>query len=255
MIKKQTLLKIAFLSLFVGMLSHCAEKELDPNDPKKSFSIAKEPYDDKRYEDAIRRLGEFKSRFPYSQFAPESELLIADSQFHLDRFQESAATYQTFVKLHPRHAKVDFAMFRTAESYWEDAPEAVSREQESTEKAVKQWQELVEKFPKSEYTPKAKEMAEQGTRRIAESHQFIARFYCKQEIWHACAFRYIKLLERFPQYKDMSNEALAKAADALDKIAEAKEKDPQSDKNLFHRSMTAQQIREKAANFRKILKG
>lgn len=253
--KKSTLTFILTYSvLFAGLIA-CSEKELIPNDPKRSFEIAKEPYDDARYEDAIRRLSEFKSRFPYSQFTPESELLIADSQFHMDRFQEAAATYETFVKLHPKHAKVDFAMFRIAESYWQDAPTVVSREQEYTEKAVKQWHDLIEKFPKSEYTPKAKDLAEQGTRRMAESNQFVARFYCKQEIWPACAFRYIKLLERFPQYKDISSEALEKAAEALEKVADAKEKDPESDKNLFHRTMTAQQIREKAANFRKIRKG
>jgi hypothetical protein len=42
---------------------------------------------------------------------------------------------------------------------------------------------------------------------------------------------------------------------ALDHVALAKEHDPQSDKNLYHRSMTSQQIREKAANLRRILKG
>lgn len=233
----------------------CSETELDPNDAKKSYGIAKEPYDDKRYEDAIRRLGEFKSRFPYSQFTPDAELLIADSQFQMDRFQEAAASYDTFVKLHPKHPKVDFAMFRVGESYWEDSPEVVSREQEYTEKAVVQWKDLLEKHPKSEYAAQAKDLSEKGTRRLAESMQFVARFYCKQEIWHACAFRNIRLLEKFPQYKDLSTEALELAANALDKVAEAKEEKPDSDKNLFHRSMTAEQIREKAANFRKILKG
>lgn len=243
------------LMVLLKVLCGCSETELDPNDAKKSYGIAKEPYDDGRYEDAIRRLGEFKSRFPYSQLTPEAELLIADSQFKMSRYQEAAVTYETFVKLHPKHPKVDFAMFRVGESYWEDAPEAVSREQEYTEKAVNQWKDLIEKHPKSEFIGQAKELSEKGTRRLAESMQFVARFYCKQEIWHSCAFRYIRVLERFPQYKDLSNEALEKAADALDKVAVAKDLKPDSDKNLFHRSMTAQQIREKAANFRKILKG
>ncbi len=248
------MLKLFTFFLAIAFTS-CSEKELDPNDAKKSFSIAKEPYDDERYEDAIRRLGEFKSRFPYSQLTPEAELLIADSQFRMDRFQESAATYETFVKLHPRHAKVDFALFRIGESYWSDAPEAVSREQEYTEKAIIQWKDLVEKHPKSEYVAQARELIEKGTRRLAESVHFISRFYCKMEVWHACAFRSISLLEKYPQYKDLSSEALRNAAAALDVLAELKEKDPASDKNLFHRSMTAAQLREKAANFRKILNG
>ena len=102
---------------------------------------------------------------------------------------------------------------------------------------------------------RAKEMIGKGRRRLAESVQFVARFYCKQEIWHSCAYRYTQLLDKYPDQKDIAQEALERAAFALDKVAEAKEKDPASDKNLYHRTMTAQQIREKAANFRRIAKG
>jgi outer membrane protein assembly factor BamD len=241
--------------IFAMVVGSCSEKEFDPNDPKKSYGIAKEPYDDGHFDEAIKRLGEFKSRFPYSQFAAEAELLIADSQFHLEHFQEAAASYDTFVKLHPKHPKADFALYRVAESYWEDAPEAVSREQEYTEKAVAQWQEVIQKHPNTEYAAKSKDMLTKGRRRLAESIQFVARFYCRREVWHSCAYRYTQLLEKYPEQKDMTQEALDQAALALERVADAKEKDPASDKNLYHRTMTAQQIREKAANFRRLLKG
>lgn len=249
-------LRTSILAIFVAMaLGACAEKEFDTNDPKKSFGIAKEPFDDGHYEEAIKKLGEFKARFPYSQFSTEAELLIADSQFNLERFQEAAAAYDTFVKLHPKHPRCDYALYRIAESYWEDSPEAPSREQEYTEKAVAQWQEVIQKFPNTEFAAKSQGMIAKGRRRLAESIQFVARFYCKQKIWHSCAYRYTMLLDKYADQKDLSQEALEKAAYALDRVAEAKEKDPSSDKNLYHRSMTAEQIRQKAANFRRIRNG
>ena len=249
-------MKVSVVGLICAMvIGSCAEKEFDPNDPKKSYGVAKEPYDGGHFDEAIKRLGEFKSRFPYSQFAAEAELLIADSQFQLEHFQEAAASYDTFVKLHPKHPKADFALYRVAESYWEDAPEAVSREQEYTEKAVAQWQEVIQKHPNTEYATKSKDMLVKGRRRLAESVQFVARFYCHREVWHSCAFRYTQILEKFPEQKDMTKEALDQAALALERVADAKEIDPASDKNLYHRTMTAQQIRDKAANFRRLLKG
>ncbi len=241
-------------ALMALTLGACVEKDFDPNDPKKSFGIAKEPFDDGHYDEAIKRLGEFKSRFPYSQFASEAELLIADSHFQLEHFQESAAAYDTFVKLHPKHPKADYATYRVAESYWEDSPTAVSREQEYTEKAVTQWEEVVQKYPTTPLAQRAKDMITQGRRRMAESVRFVARFYCQREIWHACAYRYTQLLEKYPEQKDVANEALERAAFALERVADAKDKDPGSDKNLYHRSMTSQQIREKAANLRRLMK-
>lgn len=248
--------RIYFSALLLAtFLAGCTEKEFDPNDPKKSFGIAKEPYDDEHYEEAIKKLGEFRARFPYSQFSTEAELLIADSQFKLERFQEAAAAYDTFVKLHPKHPRADYALYRIAESFWEDSPEAPSREQEYTERAVAQWQEVIQKYPNTELAAKAKSMVAKGRRRLAESIQFVARFYCKMEIWHSCAYRYTMLLDKYADQKDLSEEALEKAAYALDRVAEAKEKDPSSDKNLYHRSMTAEEIRQKASKFRAIRKG
>lgn len=242
-----------FLTLFLIVLS-CAEKQFDPADPVGSFATAKEPYDKEDYVTAIRKLSEFKSRFPYSQFTPESELLIADSHFKMGQYQEAIVSYETFLKLHPKHPKADFAFFRVGESYWADSPDVVSREQEYTQRAVDQWKILLEKYPTSTYTKDAKTYVDLGNRKLAESVQFVASYYCKMKIWHSCAFRYISLLEKFPQYEDLTQEALKKASDALEKVADAKEKDPESDKNIFHRSMNAAQIREKAANLRKLVK-
>lgn len=243
-------LVVAGLLLFCA----CAEKEFDPADPQKSFGIAKEPYDDENYERAITRLGEFKSRFPYSQYAIEAELLVANSHFELGHFAEAAASYEQFVKLHPKHPKVDFAMYRVGECYWSDAPEDIDREQDYTNLAVEHWEKLVEKMPQSPYSEKARKFIAEGKRRMAESLAFIANFYCRQEIYHACAYRFIKLTEQYPQFADLQNEAYTKAAKALDKVADAKAADPSSDKNLYFKRYTAEQIRALANDYRKKVK-
>src|SRR6185312_11564391 len=155
-------LRLLFLLLLAGFLTSCAEKEFDPNNPEKSYSIAKEPYDDGNYEIALTKLGEFKSRFPYSKYATEAELLIANSQFELGHYTEAALAYEQFVKLHPRHPKADFAEFRVGESYWQDAPEEIDREQDYTLKAIKEWGKLLEKMPDSPYAKKAKELIAKG---------------------------------------------------------------------------------------------
>ena len=244
-------LLVSLVAFFGLILSSCAEKEFDPADPAGSFKTAREGYDDENWDRAITRLGEFKSRFPYSQYAVEAELLIANAHYELGHYAEAAVAYQQFAKLHPKHAKVDFALFRIGESYWAESPDDVDREQEMTGKAVEAWEDLVAKQPASPYATKAKELIATGKRRIAESFRFVARFYCKQEIYHACAFKYMKMVDQFPQFADLQKEGYLQAARALEEVAKAKEADPTSDKNMFFRDMTAQQIRDKAAEFKK----
>jgi outer membrane protein assembly factor BamD len=245
--------RILILLGLVGFLGACAEKEFDPNDPEKSFGIAKEPYDDESWDMAITRLGEFKSRFPYSKFAPEAELLIANAQFELEHFTEAALAYEQFVKLHPKHPKVDYAMFRVGESYWQDSPEDIDREQDYTLKAIKEWEKLVEKVPDSSYSKKARELIQQGKRRVAESIAFIVRFYCKQELYHACAYRATQLADEYGEFADLRVEALEYAIKALGYVAEGKTKDPESDKNLYYKTMSAEEIKGRAENLSRLL--
>ena len=241
---------IFFISIF---LWGCAEKEFDPNDPEKSYGIAKEPYDDESYEIALTRLGEFKARFPYSKYAIEAELLIANAHYELGQFAEAAVAYEQFVKLHPKHPKVDYALFRVGESYWADAPEDIDREQDYTLKAIAEWEKLITKSPDSNYSKTAKDLVKQGKRRVAESHSFIIRFYCKQELYHACAYRAIQLADEYPEFKDLRVEALEYAISSLEKVSAAKRADPESDKNLYFKTMSADEILARSESLKKLL--
>ena len=241
------ILPVLFL-LLVNSLS-CTDKEYTGNDPGEAFAFAREPYDDKSYDNAIKRLGEFKSRFPYSKHTALADLYIANAHFELEQYEEAAASYANFSKLHPKHEQVPFAMYRAGESYWNDS-QTIDRDQEYTQKAIDEWQKLVEKFPQNPYTDKARKQIVDGKLKIAKSHEFIADFYCKLEIYHACAFRFLLLAKEYPEFKDIHKKSLQKAADSLDKLAKLKEADPESDKNIYFKTMTPDQMRQKASQLR-----
>lgn len=244
--------RLALLFAFLSPLA-CSEKDLDPNDPAKSFAYAREPYDDENWEIALQKLGEFKSRFPYSKYAALAELMLADCHFELDQYEEAASAYSQFVKLHPKHEKAEYAMYRIGESYWVDAPEAIDRDQAFTMRAIEEWEKLLRKYPNGEYSKKASEQITKGQRRIAESYEFVAKFYCKLEIQHACAYRSLLLSEKYPQYPDLYKNSLTMAAKAFDKLADEKAKEPESDKNIYFKTMSAEEIRAKAKELRQKL--
>ncbi len=229
----------------------CVEKEVDPNDPAAAFARARESYDDEMYEIAIQKLGEFKSRFPYSKHAPDAELMVADAHYQLGHFSEAASAYEQFVRLHPRHEKADFAQFRVGESYWAEAPDSIDREQDYTIKAIAEWEKLVKNYPQSTQLSKAQELLQQGRRRVAEHSEFIAKFYCKQEIYHACAYRYLQLAEQYPQFKDLTKTAYSKAALAFEEMSKTKSKDEQSDANIYFKSMSSSELKQKSDELKK----
>ncbi len=231
-------------------LSACQEKEFDVNDVPGSYQIAKEPYDNRNYEIALRRLGEFKSRFPYSKYAIEAELLMANAHFELGHYPEATVAYKQFIKLHPRHPSTAFSQFRMGLSYWKDAPEAINREQDLTARAISEWKVLLEKYPQDPLVDEAKKLIEQGEKRIVDSEEFIAKFLCKQEKYHACAYRNMKMVESTPaKYRAQIKRALLDGAFAIDKMLDNKKADDE-DSNLFFKNHSPDELRTKAAKFR-----
>ncbi len=240
---------VSLLILF-SLLAGCVEKDVDPSDPSAAFARARESYDNEMFEVAIQKLGEFKSRFPYSKHAPDAELLIADSHYQLGQFAEAAAAYELFVKLHPRHEKADFAQFRIGESYWAEAPEEIDREQDFTQRAIAEWDKLLKNYPNGQYNSKALNLLEKGQRRVAEHANFIAKFYCKKAIYHACAYRYLELAEQYAQFQDLASNAYLKASTAFEMMSKTKPGAEPNDSNIYFKSMNPDQLREKANQLR-----
>ncbi len=245
---------LVFSVVIMSLLGSCTEKEFNPDDPAGSFAIAREPYDDEEYDIALSKLGEYKARFPYSQYSVLAELYMANSLFELARYDEAAVSYEQFVKLHPKHEKVDFAMFRAGECHWADAPGEPDRDQGLTKLAVESWKKLLARFPESKFAEEARRLIAQGDRRVADNMAFSAKFYCKQEIYHACAYRYLQLAEQFPNFADLRQLSYAKAADAFDQLARQKEAEPNSDKNVYFQKMSAAELLARANELRSLAK-
>ena len=243
----------SFLFFLLIITDGCSEKEYTGSDPGEAFAFARIPYDEKSYENSIKRLGEFKSRFPYSKHTALADLYIANSHFELEQYEEAAASYMNFLKLHPKNEQIPYAMYRVGESYWSDSPTSIDRDQEYTQKAIDEWQKLIEKFPQDSYSDKARKQVQEGKEKIAKSHEFIADFYCKLEIYHACAYRFMLLSKEYPEFKEIHAKALKRAAMALEFLAKAKEADPESDKNIYFKTMTPDQMKQKAKEMREEL--
>lgn len=248
----QVVVSLLVLLLSLNLFSGCVEKDFDPDDPAEAFAEARKPYDNGQYDIALQKLGSFKSRFPYSSHAPLAELYIANSHFELRQYQEAAMSYQQFVRLYPRHEQTDFAMFRIGESYWIEAPTAIDREQDYTVQAIDEWKKLVRRFPDSQYSKQAQELIQKGERRIAESFNFIVDFYHRRKLWHACAYKAIQLIDKYPQFPDLRINALTKAAESFERMSKLKAEDPESDSNIFFRTMSAQELADRGKNYREL---
>ncbi|NBO37549.1 outer membrane protein assembly factor BamD [bacterium] len=198
------------------------------------------------WERLVQEVNEYRSRFPYSQFASEAELLQADAYFRTNRLPEAIANYDDFLKRNPSHAQADFALFRIAKSYDQQCPDDSEREQATTQRALEKYNELQQRFPRSTHIQESTDRSVILKRRLAEHHIFVGDFYWKKQLYHASLSRYLYVMENFSEQKDIQVSALSKASESYLKLAELLEKNPNSDEVSFFRSQTPSQLKEKS---------
>jgi outer membrane protein assembly factor BamD len=202
---------------------------------------------DESWERLVQEVNEYRSRFPYSQYASEAELMQADAFFRTNRYPECIANYDDFLRRNPSHAQADFALFRVAKSYDQQSPEEVDREQATTQKSIEKYSELLQRFPRSSHAKESSERIAQLKLRLAQHHLFVAEFYWKKQLWHGALTRFLYVADTFQTFKDIETTALAKASDAYLKLAEQLEKNPKSDELSFYKSATPQQLKDKSS--------
>ncbi|MCA2959807.1 MAG: outer membrane protein assembly factor BamD [Silvanigrellales bacterium] len=206
----------------------------------------RERHADSSWDKVVSDVNEFRSRYPYTQFASEAELLQADAYFQSSRYPEAIVSYEDFLRKSPSHGNADLAFFRIGRSYDLQSPVEIDREQANSLKAIEKYATFLERFNGSRLVPEAKERIAVLRRRVADHSAFIARFYWKKDLWQGALTRYLEILRDFPTFPDLREEASERAAACYEKLADELERDPKSDMSLYFRDQTPADLRKKA---------
>jgi outer membrane protein assembly factor BamD len=168
----------------------CSSAEKDAPTAQALFDRAREFEDDDRYEEAIRRYSEVRSKFPYSPQAVDAELAVADVYYKQESYPEAQAAYQSFRDLHPKHTKVPYVTFRYALSLYMQVPETIDRDLGIAPDAVLAFSELIKKFPQSEYVKESQEKRTELIKKLAEKEIYIGDFYYRKKMYKSSLGRY-----------------------------------------------------------------
>lgn len=171
------------------------------------FKEAQELMDDGRYILATEKLNQLKNQFPYSFYATPSELLQADILFEQENYVEAAAAYLLFKDFHPKHERMPYVVYMTAESYFKQIPDTYDRDLQAAFEAIKYYNELTFRYPETKYAKKAQSKIEKAERMIRDKEQYIADFYYKTEVYEAARWRYLHILDNFSD-KDLTRHSM-----------------------------------------------
>jgi outer membrane protein assembly factor BamD len=199
------------LGLVLIQVGHfgCSGKPIEEQDPGAIYKAAEDDISTDHYLLAIDKLRLIKNKYPYSKYALDAQLRLADVYFMQESYAEAALAYESFRDLHPKHEKVGYAMFRVGLSYYKDIPSPLSRDLTPAQKAVDAFNDFLHRFPADPNMKEATDDLADCRKQLAEKELYIANFYFKRNFFDSAKGRYRKLIDLYPE-TDAAKEAQTK---------------------------------------------
>ncbi len=164
------------------------------------------------YLDAARNFDEVERRHPYSIWSTKAQIMSAFAYYQSNEYDQAILAAERYIELHPGNKDVAYAYYLVAISYYEQIT-GVERDQKVTRQALDALQNLVRRFPNSEYAQDARLKIDLTKDHLAGKEMAIGRYYLGQKYLVGAINRFRTVVE---QYQTTTH-----APEALHRLTEA----------------------------------
>jgi outer membrane protein assembly factor BamD len=139
---------------------------------------------------------EVERQHPYSVWARRAQLMSAFSYYMGRKYNESTASAQRFLSIHPGNKDAPYAMYLIGIGYYEQIQD-VTRDQKITQQALDSFGELIRRFPDTRYAADARVKTDLVRDHLAGKEMEIGRFYQRRRDWIASVVRFRKVVDDY----------------------------------------------------------
>jgi outer membrane protein assembly factor BamD len=164
------------------------------------------------YEGAAKKFGELEKQHPYSDWSRKALIMTAYSNFEGGKYEDAINASKRYLQLHPATPDAAYAQYILAMSNYNQIPD-VTRDQERAEKAMQALQELVDRYPKSEYVSDARQRIQVARDQLAAKEMQIGRYYLEKRNYTAAINRFRDVVAKYQTTRHVE-EALMRLAEA-----------------------------------------
>ncbi len=161
---------------------------------------------------AVTKFEEVDRQHPYSEWARKSLLMTAYAQYQAGNYDECVTSAKRYIALHPGSEDAAYAQFLIASSYFDEIPD-ITRDQDRTEKALGALDEVIRKYPTSEYAVSAKQKVEVARDQLAGKEMQIGRYYLEKKDFTGAINRFKVVVTQYQTTRQVE-EALMRLTEA-----------------------------------------
>lgn len=167
------------------------------------YSRGAELLDERRWTEAIAAFEEVERQHPYSSWARRAMLMEAYANYQGNKYDDAIEDAQRFLALHPGNESAPYAYYLIAVCYFERILD-VGRDQGTTERALSALQDVVRRYPDSDYARDARLKIDMVYDQLAGKEMEIGRFYLRRDQHLAAMNRFRNVIEN-PNFQRTSH--------------------------------------------------
>ncbi|MGM0544417.1 MAG: outer membrane protein assembly factor BamD [Pseudomonadota bacterium] len=216
--------RFGVLALSFALLAGCASNDTTSDEDqyagvaeRELYDRARDALDSNRFNIAVERLEALDTRYPFGEHAEQAQLELVYAYYKNDDWEEARAAASRFIRLHPDHPQIDYAYYLRGLAAWQAGRFSLERlrlidiskrDLGATRDAYGDFRELIQRYPKSEYAPDAKQRIVYLRELLARHELHVADYYLRRGAYLAAVERGRWVVEHYPE-SNATHDALA----------------------------------------------
>ncbi len=204
----RSVVRLLLLTTLMALVSACATQRQEEVLPEKTYyDNARQAMNSGNFNEAEQNLNSLETYYPFGRYAEQAQLDLIYARYQNLDLEGARAAAERFLRLNPQSEHADYALYmRGLASYNLDVglasryfPIDVSaRNPGEQTRAFRDFSELLNRYPDSEYAADARQRMVAIRNRMAELELHAARYYIKREAYVAANNRARYVVENYP---------------------------------------------------------
>jgi outer membrane protein assembly factor BamD len=138
---------------------------------------------------AAKRFEEVDRQHPYSEWSRKALLMSAFAYYEAKEYDEAVTSAKRYMTMHPGSPDAPYAQFILGSAYYDRILD-VSRDQKRTREAIAALEDVIRKYPNTEYAISAKRKIDVGRDQLAGKEMEVGRFYLQRRDYTGAVNRF-----------------------------------------------------------------
>lgn len=149
-----------------------------------------------RLKEASRKFDAVDRQHPYSEFARKSMVMGAFTNYRLGNYEEAITAGQRYVQMYPSSEDAAYAQYIVGLSYFRQIRD-VTQDQKESRRAIEAMDEVVQRWPESEYVEDAQTKIRFARDQLAGKEMQIGRYYQERREYLAAVNRFRTVVQDY----------------------------------------------------------